>query len=105
MKNHYSGNNLSRKRYQTQRYKNKIKRKAEIDCSPYTGGYVIKNKGTSRERVVRYGLYKRKSGSIRTTKYFRRLSNKKIRKLNHFITENMNYSSYKKIFDYWWMID
>ena len=104
MKSHYSGNNLSRKRYQTERYKNKIKRKAEIDCAPYLGGYWIKDKDTSRERVARYSRSRRRHGSIRITKYYRRLSNKKLRRLNHFITENMNYNSYKKILDYWWTV-
>lgn len=100
MKN-YISYNLSRKIWYENKYKRKIKTIAVLYSFYGTEwrGYCFQEKGgkTWIQKCSAVGKH--------TGKFFRKVSNKKIRhKDNDFIT-HLNYNKYRKIFDYWWTID
>lgn len=101
----YTNENLSRKRFWDEHHKNRIKRFARRyqDSYWWDRGYIYKNAGTPREFVIVIS-YTRRDNCINEGKRLRRLCNKKIRKINYEQIENMNYSLYKRTFDYWWEI-
>jgi hypothetical protein len=101
----YSNNDLSRKIYWSNNHK---KRKSKLatrykDSYWWSRGYTYKNEGTDREFVTVVS-YTKRDNNINEGKYLRRQCNKKIRRMSYKEIENMNYSLYKKTFDYWWSI-
>ena len=100
MKN-YISYNLSRKVWYENKHKRKIKTIATYSfyCTEWRGYCFQEKKGGETSWVQRRSAVRKHTG-----KFFRRVSNKKIRhKDNDFIT-HLNYSKYRKIFDYWWII-
>ena len=67
----------------------------------YYASYWIQNEGTDKEYTKRT-TFGRRDNNINETKYLRRISNKRIRKMKPEQLETLNYSKYKRVFDYWW---
>ena len=105
MKKTYVSGNLSRKRFMDDFHKTRAKRIANRYKNSYwwERGYQYKNEGTKREHITTVS-YTKRDNNINEGKFLRRQANKRIRRMKYDKIENMNYSTYKRVYDYWWKI-
>ena len=107
MKKTYVSGNLSRKRFWNEYYKAKRKEMANINSKWIGAGYYIKwyhagyGEDSDKHYIKRISAGRR-DNNINEAKYLRRISNKRIRKMKPEQLETLNYSKYKRVFDYWW---
>ena len=92
---------------QKERHKKRLERMAKVECKRYPAGvilvderYVGDNKYEPLEKP--FAIRANKSKNATRYKYFKKYSNKLIRRKNRALVKG---SSYKKEFDYKWTVD